>query len=162
MPDLGNSESRVLVFRKRLLPYSETFIADQGKNLVEFEAVFTGFHSVGSGLGLLQPNPVITLDEVEPYPRVAKLMFRLGRRGAGAWVRQIQSYRPSLVHAHFLNDGKDAMALAKSLDVPLVTTLHGHDITKHERSGKIPKCLARDPWFAEQNVWRSSQTFGVL
>ncbi len=34
--------------------------------------------------------------------------------------------------------------------------------TGHEMSGKISKCPVRDPWFAGQNVWRSSKWFRVL
>jgi colanic acid/amylovoran biosynthesis glycosyltransferase len=38
------------------------------------------------------------------------------------------------MHAHFFNDGIDAAKICKQLKIPVVTTVHGHDITKHENA----------------------------
>jgi hypothetical protein len=98
-----------LVFRKRLLPYSETFIADQGKGLPNYQKVFAGFHHDDSGIDLLQPAPVFVLDRIERLAALRKLGFRMGLATAKNWLARIREHAPDLVHAHFLNDGKDAL-----------------------------------------------------
>ena len=61
-------------------------------------------------------------------------MFRHGIGGARAWIRTIADESPDLIHAHFFNDGLDALRLGDRLECPVITTLHGHDITKHENA----------------------------
>jgi glycosyltransferase involved in cell wall biosynthesis len=122
----------VCVFRKPLLGYSETFIADQGKHLPTYRAVFCGFNRVSAGIHLLDNAPVISLDAHSRFPELAKLRFRTGVGRGGSWFDEIKQHSPSIIHAHFLNDGMDAVKLGDVLNVPVVTTLHGHDITKRE------------------------------
>ena len=38
------------------------------------------------------------------------------------------------MHAHFFNDGLDAVKIGSQLNIPVITTVHGHDITKHENA----------------------------
>ena len=56
------------------------------------------------------------------------LAIRLGR--VGALAARLRPERPALVHAHFATDGLIALPLAEALGVPLVTTLHGYDVTR--------------------------------
>ena len=48
----------------------------------------------------------------------------------------------ALIHAHFAPDGVFALPLAEALDVPLIVTLHGFDVTRRDasllRSGRVP------------------------
>lgn len=127
----GSSRPRVLVFRKRMLPYSETFIAAQGNHLSEWQAVYAGATSDKSGLKLLQGAPTCILPD-----HVSKLTghawswvfkrFGLIPRG---WLRALSAFRPAVIHVHF---GPDALflglPLARALRIPLVVTFHGFDI----------------------------------
>lgn len=61
-------------------------------------------------------------------------MFRGGLGGGKAWIEAVRDQLPALIHAHFFNDGIDAVKLADRLSIPVVTTVHGHDITKHENA----------------------------
>lgn len=126
--------STVAIFRKRLLSYSETFIADQGKLLPHYKPVFCGYQKDRSGFDLLTGSTSILLSDHSRLVSLAKLLFRRGLAGGDAWVEAINRETPSLIHAHFFNDGLDAVKLAARLDLPLVTTVHGHDITKHENA----------------------------
>ena len=127
--------STVAIFRKRLLSYSETFISDQGLLLPTYRPVFCGYARDSSGLHLLDAATRLLLDDYSTLPAISKLLLRRGFYGARAWVQAIAAYCPSLIHAHFFNDGMDAVKLGRLLDVPTLTTVHGHDITKHENAG---------------------------
>ena len=125
------SQPRVAIFRKRLLAYSETFIADQGQLLPNLQPVFCGYRRDPSGIHLIDGSTPVLLEDYSSSPEVSKFMLRHGLGGASAWFDAIQSLSPRLIHAHFFNDGLDAVKIGSRLDLPVVTTVHGHDITKH-------------------------------
>ncbi|MGD8348954.1 MAG: glycosyltransferase [Gammaproteobacteria bacterium] len=133
----------VAIFRKRLLSYTETFIADQGLFLPNYRPLFCGYHADPSGLQLLGDATRILLEEYETIPRLAKTRLRLGLGGAGTWINAIGEQSPSLIHAHFFNDGIDALKLGQRLALPVITTVHGHDITKHENTADAIKSASR-------------------
>jgi glycosyltransferase involved in cell wall biosynthesis len=123
--------STVAIFRKRLLSYSETFIADQGKFLPGFRPLYCGFQKDSSGLHLIDGSERSLLEDYSSTPGLSKLLFRRGLGGGGAWIEAIRRQAPRLIHAHFFNDGLDALRLGRKLGIPVVTTVHGHDITKN-------------------------------
>jgi glycosyltransferase involved in cell wall biosynthesis len=124
----------VAIFRKRLLSYSETFIADQGRFLPSYRPLFCGFHRDTSGLQLLEDADTFLLDDHSYLSGLSKLMLRHGLGGGKRWLAAIARENPALIHAHFFTDGIDAVKIARQLDIPAVTTVHGHDITKHENA----------------------------
>ena len=126
--------STVAIFRKRLLSYSETFIADQGRLLPHYRAVFCGYRQDSSGIQLLDGSEQILLDDYSSMASLSKFLFRHRLGGGKAWISAIDKQSPALIHAHFFNDGLDAIKLGEKLDLPVVTTVHGHDITKHENA----------------------------
>lgn len=136
---MSEQNRQVLIFRKRLLPYSETFIADQGEYLSRYQAVYAGLHLDDTGIGLLKDAPRYLLDDYQPLKSFSKLLFRAGLGGARRWLSAMGTHKLSIIHAHFLNDGLDALNLKRHYSVPLVTTLHGHDITKYEKPGRFKK-----------------------
>ncbi len=128
-------EPSLAIFRKRLLSYSETFIADQGQLLPGYRPVYCGFERDSSGIGLIEDSDRLLLSDYSTVMPLAKLMFRNRLGGGGAWIRAIAQRNPALVHAHFFNDGIDATRISDRLQIPVVTTVHGHDITKHQNTG---------------------------
>ncbi len=121
----------VLVFRKRMLPYSETFVAAQGNGLPTWKPVYVGATEDRSGLHLLQGAPTCILEHHVPgwlRPLATRAFKRFGIIPR-SWLKALQSHRPSLIHAHF---GPDALfmgiPLSKALGIPLVVTFHGFDI----------------------------------
>ena len=126
--------STVAIFRKRLLSYSETFIADQGQFLPGYRPVYCGFQKDKSGIAMIANSTTILLEDNSRFGSLEKILFRFGISSARKWLDKIKDQDPGLVHAHFFNDGIDALKLANMLGIPLVTTVHGHDITKHENA----------------------------
>ncbi len=157
--------STVAIFRKRLLSYSETFIADQGQLLPRYRPLFCGYHQDNSGLHLLENSTRILLEEHSGMVSLSKCLFRQGLGGGKAWINALANQSPALVHAHFFNDGLDAIKLGANLDLPVITTVHGHDITKHENAiarsstnrrffDKVDRIIAVSKFMARQALAR--------
>lgn len=127
-----SARPRVLVFRKRLLAWSETFIADQGRHLPTMEATFTGFRWDDGGRHLLDGTDCCVQEDHSLWTGLARTRLRIGLGVNPAWRRALARRRPALLHAHFGPDALAAIPVAEALGVPLVATFHGFDITKHD------------------------------
>jgi colanic acid/amylovoran biosynthesis glycosyltransferase len=117
----------VVIFRIQLLPQSETFIVKQAEAMRRFVPHFVGWRRVVGGLELPQNTSWAAKDQ-GAWKTLSELRFRY----FGSTRRELTSLKlqsPSLVYAHFALDGFAAMKLAKQLGVPLVTALHGYDMT---------------------------------
>lgn len=121
----------VLVYRETLLAPSEPFITAQGEGLKDHEAWYLSIrrsegHPIPPARDLRWPTrPVL-----EPARRYA--WKRWGR--APATLRAVRQLRPALVHAHFGRDAAQILPLVERLDLPLVTTFHGHDALRTDES----------------------------
>ncbi|WP_067500018.1 glycosyltransferase [Actinoplanes sp. TFC3] len=112
--------NRVVVWRSAMLPASETFVRAQARALSRWEAHFAGAFRV--------PSVLAEDDDVIVFPP-GFLRLRLTGRSPRLY-RTMADLRPDLVHAHFGGDGWLVSATAAALGVPLVVTLHGHDVTR--------------------------------
>ena len=127
---MAKTSPAVLIFRKQILPYSETFIADQGRCLVDYTPYFVGFtHNASGEDSLLQGTNRIVLSDYAFSLEWAKLRHRLGFVANRKWLNELKKASPSLIHAHFAKDAIDAMSLSKQLEIPFIATVHGYDIT---------------------------------
>lgn len=130
---------RILVFRDTLLPLSETFVANQSLRLKCHEAYFLGSRRASSSISL--PEERLFLLNAEGGRSLTspgflnelrfKLFGFLPKEG-WAWISRV---RPLLLHAHFAPDGALALPIAKALNLSLVVSLHGTDITLNEWAG---------------------------
>ncbi|RRJ96471.1 glycosyltransferase [Opitutaceae bacterium TAV4] len=123
----GN-ERRVVIFKKDLIAYSETFVVEQAANLSRYKPAFFGFNHLSSGDDLLKNFQVEFLS--------TRGLLGWGRRQAlragwvaPRWRRQLERFDPHLVHAQFGFSGLPALHLACCAGVPLVVTFQGSDIT---------------------------------
>ena len=123
---------RILIFRKRMLPYSETFVAAPATYLTRWIPVFSGATLDKSGYSLLKNADTCILSQnvFFPWRSIAARLFKSRGWIPGKWLKALKSFRPRLIHVHF---GPDALfmgvPLAKALNIPLVVTFHGFDIT---------------------------------
>lgn len=118
----------VLIFRKRLLPWSETFVAAQGRALRRYRPVFVGYHDEPEGAHYLSDCDRIVLDRHGLLPGLAKARLKLLGRLPSSFRSALERTHASLVHAHFGTSITPAHAIARALDLPLLVTFHGHDI----------------------------------
>ncbi|MEA3062175.1 MAG: colanic acid/amylovoran biosynthesis glycosyltransferase [Sphingomonadales bacterium] len=118
------------IFRAPLFNGSETFVQAHAAGLRRYRAVVAGVEDKGNARAELRPSLI-----VEPEGARLKLFGSAPRL-----LARLREVRPALVHAHFATDGLLALPLAEALGVPLVTTLHGFDVTRSRaallRSGR--------------------------
>lgn len=124
----------VLLFRKELLPWSETFIAAQGGALQRYRPVFAGYRLGPAGNAYLAGRQRILLAEHAAVPALSRGLLK----GFG-WLtprfrRALAAEEPVLVHAHFGTNAPAAIPIARALGVPLVVTFHGADIATTART----------------------------
>jgi colanic acid/amylovoran biosynthesis glycosyltransferase len=121
----------IVIFRIQLLPRSETFIVKQAEAMRRFEPYFVGWRRV---TGLEVPKyRSWTVDNGGLRGKLRELRFRYLGPASGD-IARLQVHSPRLVYAHFALDGYAAMPLAKRLGVPLVTALHGYDVTMSDEA----------------------------
>ena len=132
----------VILYRRDLLPYSETFIREQGEALRNFLPYYAGFRQVDETH--LPGDRLRLLSDGAALGRLRLANYRLTQWDP-LWVERLRRLQPALLHAHFEWGGKDALPLARALRVPLVVTCHGKDVTERaeESSGWLGRRLHR-------------------
>jgi glycosyltransferase involved in cell wall biosynthesis len=126
----------VLIFRKRLLPWSETFVATQGRALHRYRPVFTGYHHEPAGAHYLNGCDRVLLDRHSILPGIGKASLKIFGRLPRSFRTALERAEASLVHAHFGTSINPAGVIAHELDLPLLVTFHGHDIATVPRDPK--------------------------
>jgi glycosyltransferase involved in cell wall biosynthesis len=118
------------IFRAPLFNASETFVQTHAAGLRRYRAVVAGLEDKGNARAELRAGVIVE--------REGARLKLLG--SAPRLLARLRETRPALVHAHFATDGLLALPLAEALGVPLVTTLHGFDLTRSRaallRSGR--------------------------
>jgi colanic acid/amylovoran biosynthesis glycosyltransferase len=110
-----------LIYRFKLLPFSETFIQNQAESLKGFEARYLGLRSI-PGIQTNRDRTTIINSSHSIADRLREQRFKLF--GKTSKIK----FKPDLIHAHFANDGAIVLPFAKRLDLPLIVTCHGFDI----------------------------------
>lgn len=111
----------VAVFRLQLFKASERFICDQSCAFTRYRPVLTGRKLFGD------PDPRIDYVLPSAPPVMSTAYVALGYPDIMASA--LRHLNIDLVHAHFAPDGLYALQTAHAIGVPLVTTLHGFDVT---------------------------------
>ncbi len=111
------------IFRAPLFNASETFIRTHAETLGRFRPLLVGLEDKGNVPPHFRDRTII------PDSVLDRLRFRL-IGPSPAFVRQVRAARPALLHAHFGPDGLAALPLARLLGIPLVTTLHGYEVSR--------------------------------
>jgi glycosyltransferase involved in cell wall biosynthesis len=117
----------VLVYRDQLLAISESFIANQARALQRYVPVLVGTRMIGSDA----TRGFDTVPLAPPGSRdlAGEIGLKILGRPRRDWLRKLEHFAPSLLHAHFGTDGLFATPVARRLGIPLVVTFHGFDIT---------------------------------
>ena len=110
------------IFRSPLFNASETFVQTHALSLRRYRPLVVGLQDKGRAQAALRDRLLVA------SPREAAALKLFGR--GGGLARRVAAESPRLLHAHFATDGLLALPLAEALGVPLVTTLHGFDVTR--------------------------------
>ena len=120
----------VIVYRNDLLPMSETFVQQQFIALNEWRGTLAGMRRASPSINLTELN--IRVFPLNALPLIGGVCTRVMKFLSlkpilvERWLAGLQAH---LVHVHF---GVDAVALwpaARRLQIPMLVTLHGYDIT---------------------------------
>jgi len=117
-----------LIFRKRILEPTETFIVEQAYSLRCYKPILVGLRR--SEVALSHKLPEILLNGgCSTLDKIAVRAFRYVPIAPG-FFRKLRADNPSILHAHFATDGVLALPIARAIDVPLIVSLHGCDVTQ--------------------------------
>ena len=116
----------VVVYRAPLFNASETFVRAHALGLLRYRPLLAGLEDKG--------NIPAELSGATFLPRNASERLR-GRLGSLGWLAQrLEPDQPRLIHAHFGPDGLAAVDLSRRLQIPLVTTLRGYDVSRTKQA----------------------------
>jgi glycosyltransferase involved in cell wall biosynthesis len=121
---------KILIYRNQLLPLSETFIFAQAGALRNFDVRFAGMMPITNGLPV-QDRSILLTRHNTCFSKVARSLFMNYGFGPG-FLDRLRAEKPDLIHAHFSIDSSIAIPIAEQLDVPLVCSLHGYDVTTRD------------------------------
>jgi len=110
------------IFRAPLFNASETFVQTHAAALRRYRPLVVGLVDKGGAWPELRDRLLLA------RPGEAAALKLLGR--ARGLAGRVAAHAPRLVHAHFATDGLLALPLAEALGIPLVTTLHGFDVSR--------------------------------
>lgn len=120
----------VIVYKSRLLPYSETFIREQVRTLSAWRGILAGDGMVRKGLAL----DGLDVRLLGYRHRFTQRLANLGSPyliWSWARLRALKAERADLLHIHFATDAYRIWPLARQLDLPTLISLHGYDITTY-------------------------------
>lgn len=118
----GHRPLQVGVFRLQMFKPSEPFIAEQAVALPTAKPTLVGRNVLGT------PDERMAHIACEQIGRPASLL--LAATGfSPSLLKSVKSAGIEIMHAHFAIDGLVAQNFSERLHVPLVTTLHGFDVT---------------------------------
>jgi glycosyltransferase involved in cell wall biosynthesis len=110
------------IFRSPVFHAHETFVRDHALGLKRYSPLVVGLEDRG------HVPPELAGRIVLPRSGNGLKQRLLGRdRGLEARVR---AFSPVLLHAHFAPDALLALPMAQALGIPLITTLHGYDVSR--------------------------------
>ena len=124
--DSVDGRPAVVIFRAPLFNASETFVRAHASGLKRYRPLLAGLEDKGNIPSDLNASTFLPRNWAER---------QRARLGAVEWLAsRLQPELPRLVHAHFGPDGLTALGLARRLNIPLVTTLHGYDVSRTGRA----------------------------
>ncbi len=120
------SKPAVAIYRAPLFNASETFVREHARALTRYRPLLAGRQDKGN----IQPS--LASSVFLPVGWLESLSASFG--GLQGMARRLRAFRPRLVHAHFGPDALDAVDLSRRLEVPLIATLHGYDVSRGDRA----------------------------
>jgi glycosyltransferase involved in cell wall biosynthesis len=120
------TKPKVIIYENHLLGLTETFVQAQTSALSQFEPVYAGSRK-DAGLDV-RKEQIHLLNQGGFWGNCRELRFKL-TGFAPEFMKRLGALRPVLLHAHHGPNGFYALPIARNLNIPLVVTFHGSDIT---------------------------------
>jgi len=128
------TKKNVLIYRDSLLPYSETFIPAQVESYSQYTGFYIGNYRFPGKKYPLPAERTLILSERAKLTLKRKILFLLTGWGYQDWIKTLKTLSPCLIHAHFATDAIWTLPLVSKLNIPLIVTCHGHDVTASNKT----------------------------
>ena len=148
-------EKTVLIFREKLLPISETFIVTQASALTAYRPVYAGLRRTEPRLRV-EPEILLSRSNGLRAAVGARLFGKLP--GHSRYMNELAKAEPALIHAHFAFDGGVALPIVQRLNVPLIVTLHGGDVTATDAT-IAASMRGRQYLSRREDLWQKASLF---
>lgn len=116
-------ERGVCIYRTAFPLYSETFISQQARALRRYRPTVVARHKVSESEG------IESYGIFEGDSKVSEALFTLFGVVGDNFDNILEGKNIRLLHAHFAPDAVLAMSIAERMDLPLIATCHGSDVT---------------------------------
>lgn len=126
-------KQNILIFTNKLLPVSETFIANQTMDLKKFDAFFLGVKSSRHGI-ILPKERILLINNGGIFGAVREILFKLFGYIPISIFKKIKKINPVLIHAHFVLNGAIVLPLVERLHVPFILSALGSDVTLSDKA----------------------------
>lgn len=114
---------KIAIFRNQLFKNSESFITNQADEIDGFDIVYLGRRLVGEN----KKRDYYVINEKNTYRERTNEIINALSTTSIAYNKVVKDL--DLIHAHFAIDAVYALPLLKKKNMPLITTLHGFDVT---------------------------------
>lgn len=122
-------QRKIVVFRTKLLPYSETFIKEQVLSYQQWSPILVGQFSLSDGIDLEDVNYATFEQKYNKFYNFKRNVYKLIGFSPYRDYDILNNIKPDIIHVHFGVDAVVNWPLLKKIHVPLIITLHGYDIT---------------------------------
>ncbi|WP_446743783.1 glycosyltransferase [Silvibacterium acidisoli] len=151
------TQRRVLLFRSELLPRSEAFLVEQSRAMRIFQAVFAGIKRLPESLDFQHATSRVLSEGASLRAKIRRRVFA-ETRYAPHFMDALVETRSQLLHAHFAVDAALALPIQRRLNVPMIVTLHGYDVTRDDSHMKRT-AAGRIYLRRRQELWGSARLF---
>jgi glycosyltransferase involved in cell wall biosynthesis len=134
------------IYRMQMFKVSEPFIEQQARAFKRYTPLFVGQSFFGTA-----PSAFESIASHQGLPRWVRAARQIFPADQGI-AQRLRRYEPQILHAHFAVDAVYALPIARRLKIPLVTTLHGFDVTRRDAS-LLASCR---PALVNSVLWRRS------
>lgn len=129
-PSMSNSKPKVIIYQDGLLSYSETFIKQQALALQNWDPILVGHKYLRRSLDFSTLNSQLLMPENESLlHRATYITYRWFNKADPIGIKTLKNIDANLIHAHFGTSAVDVWPYAKALELPMLVTLHGFDIS---------------------------------
>ncbi len=128
------SESKRVIFYKlgTFLPITETWIYEQLINLKIYEPVVYCYGIENKDIFPMDNIKIRSLELRKDYKKINIIINKILKKIFGEYYyfySNLRKDKPLLIHAHFGFSGYDFLPYKKQIDVPLITTFYGNDLS---------------------------------
>jgi len=136
----------VLIYTEPLLAPSLTFVRAQAEALREFVPCYAGARGFrGEGLALPSERTIVINQKGTTIGKIKEVPLKVFGF-APIFFHRVRKFQPVLLHAHSGPNALVALPLARWLQIPLIASFHGSDVTVDPKTSNSSHYTVRNYW----------------